>query len=297
MATPESSVFHRRAWYVALAISWGLALTLLNPMGSQSRSGQAYAIWSMVWSGVFCAAPFLLAVWLALGVQPAVRRVPMALALACFFVLVTLAGQQATMRDELTTPVFAAVALTVFSLPLAIARKWMGWRVRVPGVEYSQRDRQFTIVTILVWTAVAGGLLGMANWVVGDWRPQLQFFTGWILFRGLVMMSVISLIMSPVAIAATGAVLADWPRHRFAGWLIALFSCYSMGFGTILYLMLIGGGGPAQGEAFEMASIPMLVLCGLVGAIVVTLGGLRSCGVRLWREGQRALGEESREVA
>ncbi len=278
MTTYEFSAFTRRSWYVALLIVWAFVLSVLNPMGQTLRSGLLYEVWSMVWSGIFLAAPFLLAAWISLGAQPATRRIPMALALACFLVLLTLAGQQESMRDELTIPVFMGVALVSHALTLAIARRWLRWRVGIRALDRDTRRNQFTIITILMWTAVVGGLLGLANWLVGDWRQAVQFFSFGSLLRGLVLMSVASLILLPVGAAATGAALADWPRRRFAGWLFAISVVYSLGFGAIVFLLMIDGGGPAEEEAMKSACFPMLMLAGFVAAVLGTLVGLRGVG-------------------
>jgi len=300
MSTYEYSAITRRSWYLALLIVWAVVLSVLNPMGQTLRSGLLYEVWSMVWSGIFLAAPFLLAVWISLGAQPATRRIPMALALACFLVLMTLAGQPETMRDELTIPVFMAVAIVSHALTLAIARRWLRWRVGIREIDRETRRNQFTIVTILIWTAVVGGLLGLANGLVGDWRQAVQFFSFGSLLRGLVLMSVASFILLPEGAAATGAALADWPRRRFVGWLIAIFSIYSLAFGAILFLMMIGGGGPAEEEARKAACFPMLMLAGFVAAVLGTLVGLRGCGFRMWRAGDRerdGAADRSGEVA
>ncbi len=287
--TPVMTPTLRRSILGMLTGLWAYVSVALNPLGTPLRGDTLLAnSGPYMWFGAYLALPCLFAIWVALAKQPLTVRLPRAVAFAALLGLMGTWGHVRNTPERKPDIDFPLILLSVSALqamPLALLRWWYGWHLRVEGDDDSQGRVQFGISQLLVWTATTAVLLGLAGWIVSDWRAvgeslrQARWLGAAI---GVLIVSVLSL---PLLIPSVGFMLGVGRRKSFGIWLLAVaifVSVAPLATSLLAFSMGVISGVPVTDVAIaSLAVLPLLAgfLFGLLGSLLV----IRLCGFRLVR--------------
>lgn len=241
--------------------------------------------WYLVWAGAWLAQVSFPAVCLALAVRPLSVRLPRALALTAVLVLAIAWGNTRNMAHDALLFVVMSVALgPVFLIPLALFRRFLGWRIAVPEefLPADQSTTQFSLRQLLIWMGTTAVLLAWAKCIVPDTKP---FQEGWpsfdvagALFGGAMFGS----LCLPILVCSIGLTLARRHRTRFVlGTIVS---------GSLFFLVFLLSTGSSSSINWR-EDLPQIGCLegGLLVVLFSTFLLLRLCGYRLLRRNDEQL--------
>jgi hypothetical protein len=277
-----------------LVVLYVAALVLLAPRFDRLLDFPSQLDWLVpVTLGAGVASPAFLAIWAVHGRQRAAVRVPLTFWLLAVFYLAALYGEvrcfgRGNAEFALVSAVGWLVAYAVLVLPLRLLRAVRGWSLEQTATGSTQsaddkHERQFTIRTLLGWTAAAAALCAGLRWPAPYHAFDLDEFSAELLgsligggFLGLIL----ALAGLPV-LSVAWVVLADGRR-------------------TILRVVLITitvAGIPAGIAAFrslldepdaEFIVLAVGIEAGVLCAGLLAVLLVRACGYRLVRPSKSA---------
>jgi hypothetical protein len=251
--------------------------------------------WYMVWLGAWLAQACLPAVWAGLAQQPLGVHLPGALTLAAVLTVTTAwasSRSESTLANTLTLVLAMLVSGPVYLVPLALLRRFLGWRIALPEEHYSaeQRSMQFSLRQLLAWMGIAAALLAWATSVLPDRTELQEAWQGYNASTGIVFGAAFVALGLPILIPSIGLVLVRRHRIWFALGTLAGASLFIPGF-----LRVASGGRP---PSWYEILVPLGVLEGaFLGVLLGTLMILRFCGYRLLRRKEERLAAQSPTIA
>jgi hypothetical protein len=180
----------------------------------------------------------------------------------------------------------------VYLVPLALLRRFLGWRIALPEEHHSaeQRSMQFSLRQLLAWMGIAAALLAWATSVLPDRTELQEAWQGYNASTGIVFGAAFGALGLPILIPSIGLVLVRRHRIWFALGTLAGASLFIPGF-----LQLASGGRP---PSWYEILVPLGVLEGaFLGVLLGTLMILRFCGYRLLRRKEERLAVQSPTIA
>jgi hypothetical protein len=163
-----------------------------------------------------------------------------------------------------------------------LVRNRLGWRIQIPG-EHARDVNQFGIAGLLMLTTGAACLLFLATRIGTDWNDALRSLSVVPLFRFCGFLAVHSLAVLSIGVSATGTILTNGPRRRFALWLVVSPVLFVLGFCALIWIQTSNVPG-----YWVPLAMPPLMVAGFLTSLCATLLVLRRCGYRLtspdWQE-------------
>lgn len=284
-----------------LAALYAAMLVFLAPRLDLFEPGTVFRTPTMAVIGAIFAAPAFLALWAVLGRQRKAVRLPFTSWLLAVFFLAAVYGEVRNYgHGDSGTILLAGIAwLTaylVLLLSLRLLRALRGWRLEriemghsaapsdLSQPEGAVRERQFTIRTLLAWTAAAALLCAGLRWLApygsfdaDEWPAR---FIEAQLIEGAVLGLIVALAGLPV-LSIAWIVLADG-RRRVLRWSLAAITVVGIAVGTAAFKWW-------WDEDMPIVVLALVPEAGVLLAAMVALPVMRACGYRLMRQRPAAI--------
>ncbi|HWB12866.1 MAG TPA: hypothetical protein VG826_26810 [Pirellulales bacterium] len=271
-----------------LVVLYAAGLVLLAPRFDLLDFSSGAHWQTAVAVGGLVASPAFLAIWAVHGRQRTTVRVPLTFWLLAIFYLATLYGEVRYFGTGDVRFTFLSVAgwftmYAAFLLPLRVLRAVRGWRLERLGNGSTQsaddeRQRQFTIRTLLGWTAAVAALCAGLRWPAQYEAFDVYEFSAnplAELVEGVIVGLVFSLASLP-ALSAAWLVLAEGRRIVLRAVLIVITGAGIAG-GINAFRSLLD-----EGDA-EFLVLALGIEAGVLTAGLSTALLVRACGYRLVR--------------
>lgn len=230
--------------------------------------------WAYFLQGVWLGQILCLTVWCAWGNGAWRFRIPRAVWLLVLSNLAVLAGISSTERDLNKLIMLGMLSTLQFGLSfaaLALIREL--WKLSLtslaPPAAHVQRQ-QFTILSIMLWTARIGVALAISRWAFREMSWETD--PGPFFIEMLMIACVTSAIATAIGILAAFVALA--PTTRSILWTIVVT-------GTLIIVMNISGREFTNDIVLGIANASSSLGLGVAAVVIPTLWMLRACGYRL----------------